>query len=95
VPAAALRIADDNEETTTADAAALATTDARYAATAALAALSAAASSAAALTPPPPVRDFIDDLAGMLPVRLTVHQREVLEASLTRAVDAIIVQCAS
>jgi hypothetical protein len=63
----------------------MATTDARYSATSALAALNAAA----AATAPPPVRDFIDDLAGTLPVRLTVHQREVLEASLARAVAAV------
>lgn len=64
----------------------LATTDARTAANAALAALRATASVAAEQ----PVRDFIDGLAGVLPVRLTVHQREVLEAALTRAVDALI-----
>jgi hypothetical protein len=70
-----------------ATATALATTDAaRHSAASALVALNAAV----AATTPPPVREFIEDLAGMLPLRLTVHQRETLEASLVRAVAALI-----
>ena len=56
------------------------------AATAVLAALSASSVSAS------PVRAFIDDLAGMLPIRLTVHQRDRLEISLARALDAPTLQ---
>jgi len=66
----------------------LASADAGRAASFALAALNATAVAAGAS----PMRDFINDIAGMLPTRLTMHQRELLESSLTRAVDALIVQ---
>ena len=66
----------------------LASADAGRAASFALAALNATAVAAGAS----PIRDFIDDIAGVLPIRLTLHQRELLESSLTRAVDALIVQ---
>jgi hypothetical protein len=71
----------------------VATNNARSAAAAAsaLAALSAAAA-ATAQPAPPAVREFVDELAGMLPVRLTVHQRETLESSLARAIGAVVVQ---
>lgn len=71
----------------------VATNNARSAAAAAsaLAALSAAAA-ATALPAPLAVRDFVDELAGMLPMRLTVHQRETLEASLARAIGAVVLQ---
>jgi len=68
------------------DASILASADAGRAASAALAALNATAVAAGAT----PMRDFIDDLAGMLPIRLTLHQRELLESALTRAVHAMI-----
>ena len=61
------------------------------AAASALAALSATAA-AAAMSPSQAVHEFVDDLAGMLPVRLTVHQRETLEASLSRAIGAAVAQ---
>jgi hypothetical protein len=70
------------------DGSVLASADAGRAASAALVALNATAVAAGAT----PMRAFIEDLAGMLPIRLTVHQRELLETALTRAVDAIIVQ---
>jgi len=70
------------------DQTALVNADARHSASAALAAITATAVAASTA----PVRDFIEDLAGMLPIRLTVHQREVLEMALTRAVDAIVLQ---
>ena len=70
------------------DTSALAAADAGRAASAALAALNATAVAAGAT----PMRDFIDDLAGMLPIRLTLHQRELLESALVRAVDALIMQ---
>lgn len=71
-----------------ADHAVFASADARSAASVALAALTATAAATASATAP--VRDFIDDLATVLPIRLTVHQREVLELALTRAVYAIV-----
>ena len=68
------------------DASILASADAGRAASAALAALNATAVASGAT----PMRDFVEEFAGMLPIRLTVHQREVLESSLTRAVEALI-----
>ena len=69
------------------DASLLASADAGRAASVALAALTVTAVATGAT----PVRDFIDEFAGMLPIRLTVHQRELLESALTRAVEALIV----
>jgi hypothetical protein len=68
------------------DTSVLASADAGRAASAALAALNATAVASGET----PMRDFIDEFAGMLPIRLTVHQRELLESSLTRAIDALI-----
>lgn len=68
------------------DTSVFASADAGRAASAALVALTATAATAAAT----PMRDFIDEFAGMLPIRLTVHQRELLESSLTRAIGAMI-----
>lgn len=73
-------------------AASLAATDTRGAATAALAALSATTVTRGSATPPLEIEEFVDSLAGVLPFRLTVHQRETLGESLFRAVDALVAQ---